>query len=170
MSLYMDWVNQIKMKADINWLTKSQEPVYHAILTQWLSIPFINLYGSPGSGKSFLARLWCSKNDYIFATDLATVPEGSRNIILDDVIYSRSLRIIANERRLSRIILITHSPIKEAMPLCELKIDEVDVRQFAGILGRYCHIYFTHSIPEGNDLNQILIRELKYRGEAQYEH
>lgn len=166
----MEWVNQIKMKADINWLTKSQAPVYKAILIQWLSIPFINLYGSPGSGKSFIARLLCNKNDYVYTTNLKIVPEDSKNIILDDANYSRSLRIIANERRLSRIILITHSPVKEAMPLCELKIDDADVRQFEGILGRYCQIYFTHSIPEGNDLNQIIIRELKYRGEAQYEH
>jgi len=167
MSLYIEWVNLIKMKADINWLLKSQLPIYNSLLTHWLSSSFINFYGPPGSGKSFIARLLASKNQYFYASDLKGVPEGSKNILLDDANYSRSLRIIANERRLSRIILITQSPVKEAMPLCELKINEADVRQFEGVLGKYCHIYFTHSVPEGNDLNQILIRELKNRGEAQ---
>ena len=158
------------MKADVNWLLKSQVPAYNSILTQWLSSPFINFYGLPGSGKSFIARMLASKNQFTYATDLESVPEGSKNVLLDDANYSRYLRIIASERRLSRIILITQSPVKEAMPLCDMKLNEADVRQFEGILGKYCHIYFTHSIPEGNDLNQIIIKELKNRGEAVYEH
>lgn len=170
MSLYIEWLNLIKMKADVNWLLKSQMPAYNAILTQWLSSPFINFYGPPGSGKSFIARLLASKNQFTYAIDLEGVSEGSKNVLLDDANYSRYLRIIAFERRLSRIILITQSPVKEAMPLCELKLNEADVRQFEGILGKFCHIYFTHSIPEGNDLNQIIIKELINRGEAVYEH
>ena len=170
MSLYIKWNNLLKMRADVNWLTKSQLPVYNTILTQWLASPFINLFGPPGSGKSFIARLLCSKNNYYYTTELREVPEGTKNIIVDNASYSRSMRIVANERRLSRIILITQSPVNEAMPLCELKINDADVHQFEGVVGRYCHIFFTHSVPEGNDLNQILIRELKYRGEAQYEH
>jgi SpoVK/Ycf46/Vps4 family AAA+-type ATPase len=170
MSLYIEWLNLIKMKADVNWLLKSQVPAYNSILTKWLSSPFINFYGPPGSGKSFIARMLASKKQFTFATDLERVPEGSKNVLLDDANYSRHLRIIASERRLSRIILITQSPVKEAMPLCEIKLNEADVRQFEGILGKYCHIYFTHSIPEGNDLNQIIIKELKNRGEAVYEH
>ena len=166
----MEWLNLIKMKADVTWLTKSQAPVYKAILTQWSNQPFINLYGPPGSGKSFIARLLSSKNKYVYTTDLNQVPEDSKNVIMDDANYTRSLRIIASERRLARVILVTQSPIKEAMPICELKLNEGDVRQVEGVLGRYCQICFTHSVPEGNDLNQIIIKELKNRGEANHEH
>ena len=57
MSLYVRWINLIKEKADETWLTDRQRKVYEAILTRWRSAPFVNLYGPPGAGKTFIARL-----------------------------------------------------------------------------------------------------------------
>jgi hypothetical protein len=166
MSLYVEWLNQIKLKADSSWLTASQAPVYDAILTNWTTQPFINLYGAHGSGKSFIARLLSSKNHYTYASNLEEVPQGSTNIVIDDASYSRAMRTIARERRLTRIILITISQINEAMPHIELKLTEKDVEQFVAGVSKNCQIYFDCSIPEGTDLNQIMIRELRNRGEG----
>lgn len=166
MSLYIEWMNLIKSKANVSWLLKSQVPVYNALQTQWLRQRFVNLYGPPGSGKSFLGRLLASQNKYLFTTDLNEVPEGSKNIVLDDASYVRSLRILASERNLSHIILITQTQVNEAMPAVELRLNDTDVGQFQGVLAKYCQIYFTDSVPEGYDLHEIIIHELQNRGEA----
>jgi hypothetical protein len=170
MSLYVEWLNLIKLKADNSWLTISQAPVYNAILTNWMNQPFINLYGAHGSGKSFIARLLSSKNQYTYSSSLEEVPEGSTNIVIDDASYSRSMRTIARERQLTRIILITVLQITEAMPHVELMLTEKDREQFVAGVGKNCQIFFNNSIPEGTDLNQILIRELRNRGEGRNEH
>lgn len=170
MSLYVEWLNQIKLKADINWLTKSQSIVYQALLINWQNQKFINLYGAHGSGKSFIARLLSIKNQYIYTTTIKDVPVGGKNIIIDDANYDRSMRIIAREQHFNRIIMITQSPVNEAMPKIELIVTDKDRDQFVTTLGKYCQIHFDNSIPEGSDLNQIMIRELKNRGEGINEH
>ncbi len=67
MSLYVEWVNQIKAKATSAWLTKGQRTAFESIVTKWQSHPFVCLYGPPGCGKSFIARLLSSEQGYLDA-------------------------------------------------------------------------------------------------------
>ena len=101
---------------DKTWLTKSQRQAYETILSKWKSHNFINVYGESGTGKSFIARLLTKMHGYYYTHDLEDVPENTKQVILDEVEYHRQLRIIRRERNLGRVILITRTPIKEAMP------------------------------------------------------
>jgi len=65
MSLYIEWLNQIKLKADYEWLTKNQRKAFDDIVERWPAEVFLCLYGPPGCGKSFIARLlvFCRANN-----------------------------------------------------------------------------------------------------------
>lgn len=166
MSLYVAWVNLIKEKADETWLTHSQREVYEQTLSRWQSSPFVNFHGPPGSGKTFMARLLAKRHGYAYTHDLEDVPEGSNQVILDDAQYTRMLRLIAKELGLGRVLLISRSAVSEAMPKVNLRLDEKDVRQFVATLSNHCNIVFTETIPEGQDLAEIIRREVIKRGES----
>ena len=166
MSIYTTWINSIKEKADEIWLTDHQRKVYEDILSRWRAAPFVNLHGPAGSGKTFVARLLAKKHGYFYTFDLEEAPEGMSQVILDDAEYSRMLRPLARSRSLGRVLLITRTAVKEAMPQALLKLDAKDVRRFQRVLSDYCGIVLTETIPEGTDLTQILHTEVIKRGEA----
>lgn len=166
MSLYVTWVNLIKEKADETWLTHSQREVYEQILGRWQSSPFINLYGPSGGGKTFVARLLAKKHGYAYTHELEDAPCGSAQVVLDDAQYTRMLRLIAKELGLGRVLLITRNAVSEAMPKLNLRLDEKDVRQFQATLASDCSIVFAETIPEGQDLAEIIRREVIKRGES----
>lgn len=166
MSLYVTWINLIKEKADETWLTDSQREVYERILSRWRSTPFINLYGSPGSGKTFVARLLAKKHGYAYTHDLEEASRGAAQVILDNAQYTRMLRPLARKLGLGRVLLITRSAVPEAMPKVGLELSDRDVRQFQATLCNHCSIVFTQTIPEGQDLAEIIRKEVVARGET----
>jgi len=166
MSLYLMWINLIKEKANEEWLTKSQREVYRAILERWQSQPFVNLYGHRGVGKTFLAHLLAKHHGYVYVHDLAQAPHNAPHVILDDANYNRALRPLARTLGLGRVLLITETPIREAMPKVELALDPHDVGQFCANLSERCGISLIYTLPEGTDLGEILRREVIARGEA----
>ena len=166
MSLYVRWVNLIKEKADASWLTDSQRAVYERLLSSWQSQPFVNLYGPSGSGKSFLARILARYHAYAYVQQLEEAPHGAAQVVFDDAEYSRMLRPAARSLALGRVILVTQHAIGEAMPKAELKLSMHDVRQFCATLSDRCGITFIQTIPESEDLGEVLRQEVIARGEA----
>jgi cytidylate kinase len=166
MSLYIAWINLMKEKADETWLTDSQREVYESILSRWKSSPFINLYGPPGSGKTFVARILAKKHSYAYTHDLKQAPKGAAQVILDNAQYTRMMRPVARQLGLRRVLLIARSAVAEAMPRVNLELNDKDVRQFQAALSNHCNIIFTQTIPEGLDLAEIIRREVIARGET----
>ncbi|OQA23060.1 MAG: hypothetical protein BWY63_00476 [Chloroflexi bacterium ADurb.Bin360] len=164
MSLYMQWVNCIKERAEVSWLTEHQQEVYARLLNQWHNQPFVNLYGSSGSGKTFIARLLVKTHHYVYTQDLQEAPPDSPNVVLDNAKYTRMLRPMARSMGLGRVLLITHQRITEAMPCIELELTERDVLQFQSVLAQHCNITFTRTIPTGVDFSNILREEVIRRG------
>ncbi len=164
MSLYTQWLNLIKERAEESWLTPHQTQVYVRLLEGLSSHPFVNVFGPPGSGKSFIARLLTKERDYAFTQDLDRAPDGAAQVVLDDAVYSRRMRPLARMKKLGRVILMTEEPIREAIARVELQLDESDVRQFRKNLSTHCGIDFLATQPTGTDLGDILRQEVIERG------
>lgn len=164
MSLYTTWINLIKEHADESWLTDSQRMVYESILSQWHSAPFVNLYGPSGCGKTFIARLLAKKHGYAYVNDLAHAPSNTVRVALDNAQYTRMLRPLARSRGLGRVLMITRSPIPEAMPKVNLELNDADVRRFQAVVAEHCQIVFTETVPQGLDLAEIIRKEVIQRG------
>lgn len=164
MSLYVEWINQIKMMSDESWLTENQKDVYQAVLTRWQAHPFVNLIGPAGSGKTFIARILAKNHGYVHTHKIEDAPEQSQQVIVDNADYSRSMRLMARVNGLDRVILITQVPIREAMPSVRLELTEKDVQHFIVNLSEHCHIQFTETKPQGVNLAEILRKEVIQRG------
>lgn len=165
MSLYVRWTNLIKEKSDKGWLTDSQREIYNELIEKWRTHLFINLYGPPGRGKTFIARLLAKEKGYLYTQDLHQVPENTKQVVLDNVEYSRFMRAVVRARNIDQVIIISNRPIKEAMPRTKLELDQKDIRQFQACLSDYCGITFTETIPKGRNLAEIIHREVIERGE-----
>lgn len=165
MSLFTTWINLIKEKADEDWLTDSQREVYEPIQSRWKSAQFVNLHGPPGSGKTFIARLLAKKHGYAYTHDLEQAPASAAQVIVDNAEYTRMMRPLARDLGLGRILLISRTPVREAMPKVNLELNDRDVRQFQATLAEHCDIVFTETIPEGTDLARLIRNEVVKRGE-----
>jgi ABC-type cobalamin/Fe3+-siderophores transport system ATPase subunit len=164
MSLYVQWINLIKEKATLEWLTDSQRATYDRILSQWLGAPFVNLCGPPGCGKSFIARLLSKYEGYIYTQDLQTVEHGVANAVLDNAQYTRTMRPTVSLIEIGRVILVTRRRVSDPMSVAEIDLTEKDVRQFLHNLYTQCGISFTATKPEGTDLARILRAEVIAKG------
>ncbi len=164
MSLYTEWINSIKAKATSEWLTKAQERCVQDLLSKWQASPFVCLCGPPGSGKSFVARLMAKEHGYVYATDLREVEPGPHQVILDGMEYDRLLRPVAVDLGLQRVITVMRRPPRDSMPVTEIHLTKVDVRQFLSNLTKHHILTSFKTEPEGTDLAQILRAEAIHRG------
>ena len=164
MSLYVEWLNQIKLKADYEWLTKGQRKVFDDIVERWPAEVFVCLYGSPGCGKSFIARLLVKMHGYIYTNDLKGLEPGPHLVVVDGEEYNRLMRPIAQLLGLKRVVILMRRPPRDPMPRTEVALDEHDVKQFQHNLTRYGVLQAFKTEVDGTDLGQILRAEAIIRG------
>lgn len=164
MSQYIRLLNTIKERATAAWLTDRQRVVFDGILARWLSLPFVNVWGAPGCGKSFVAQILVKTHNYVYKRDLQSLKEKATNVVVDDAHYTRLMRVEAREQDLGRIILLTERPISDPMPKIELRLEERDVNQCLHNLHAYCQIELFKQGPRGTDLGQIIRAEMVARG------
>ena len=164
MSLYVDWLNQIKLKADYEWLTKSQRKAFNDIVERWPAEVFLCLYGLQGCGKSFIARLLVKMHGYIYTNDLKGLEPGPHLVVVDGEEYNRLMRPIAQLLGLKRIVVLMRRPPRDPMPRTKVALDEHDVKQFQHNLIRYGVLQAFKTEVDGTDLGQILRAEAIIRG------
>ncbi|MBA7648851.1 hypothetical protein ES703_56641 [subsurface metagenome] len=165
MSLYVEWLNQIKLKADYEWLTKSQRKAFNDIVERWPAEVFLCLYGPQGCGKSFIARLLVKLHGYVYTNELKDLEPGPELIVVDGEEYNRLMRPRAQMLRLKRVvILMRRPPSRDRMPRTEVALSEHDVKQFQHNLIKYGVLQSFKTGAEGTDLGQLLRTEAIKRG------
>ncbi len=108
----------------------------------------INLWGSPGVGKTFLAHYLhhCADGLYFTSAENFLSTEISPNsvVIIDNAPYARSLaRSIFGDMLwagASSVILVTRQPIDDAVRRIELTLTDEDMVQIEGVM----HKLFAH--------------------------
>jgi len=164
MSLYVDWLNQIKLKADYEWLTQNQRKAFNDIVERWPAEVFLCLFGPPGCGKSFIARLLVKIQGYVYTNELKTLEPGPQFVVVDGEEYNRLMRPIAQMLRLKRVVILMRRPPRDPMPKIEIDLDEHDVKQFQRNLIKYGVLQSFKAEIGGKDLGEILRTEAILRG------
>ena len=165
MSLYVEWLNNIKAKALYDWLTDSQRKAYDQIVSKWKGSTFICLFGPQGCGKSFLARLLVREKGYTYENEIQNVEPGTPKVIIDGEEYSRLMRPIVMLNEIKRVVVIMRRSPKDPMPSVEIILTEHDIKQFQHNLTKHGVITSFVTDAEGTDLGQILRKEAIARGE-----
>lgn len=166
MSLYVEWVNKIKAQATSEWLTENQRLVFEPVVKKWRRHPFVCVHGAAGCGKSFIARLLSDEQGYEYVQDLVNAPPNSARVVLDDAEYSRTLRTVAADLGLGRVVLMMRKPPKEDMPKVELRLTDKDVDTFLALLYKHNITGYIHREHKTTNLDQILQAEALARVEA----
>lgn len=166
MSLYVEWLNQIKLKANSTWLTKSQCKALSDALNKYPQERFVCLVGCAGSGKTFISWIMVKEYGYIYANELSKVDSGVERVVIDGGQYSRAMRPVAQLLGLKRVVVLTERkpPARDGVPVITLSLDEHDVRQFQHNLTKYDILKSFLGQAEGTDLSQILRNEAISRG------
>ena len=164
MSLYVEWLNQIKLKADYEWLTKSQRKAFNDIVERWPAEVFLCLYGPQGCGKSFIARLLVKLHGYVYTNELKDLEPGPELVVVDGEEYNRLMRPRAQMLRLKRVVILMRRPPRDPMPKLELALDEHDVKQFQHNIIKYGVLQSFKAEADDTDLGRILRAEAIIRG------
>lgn len=132
MSQLLTLLNRLKAEARVERLTDSQQTVWHSIQQQLRFPERINLFGTVGSGKTFLA--WALANDQnavyfvspeaLFRSNF--INESSQLIIVDNgVIDTVELRRLLAELQMRNgrsALIITRHPNQIGLPLVHLPL------------------------------------------------
>ena len=166
MSFYVEWLNQIKLKADSTWLTKNQQKALNDVMNKYPQEKFVCLCGPSGSGKSFISWILVKEHGYIYANELRSVEPGTERVVIDGESYIRAMRPIAQLLGLKRVLLLTEQrpPARDGVPVVTLSLDEHDVKQFQHNLTKYGILQSFLCQAEGAVLSQILRNEAISRG------
>jgi len=164
MSIYVEWLNQIKLKADCEWLTDAQQKAFNDIVERWPAEVFVCLYGPSGCGKSFIARLLVKLHGYVYTNELKDLEPGPELVVVDGEEYNRLMRPRAQMLRLKRVVILMRRPPRDPMPKIEIALDEHDVKQFQHNIIKHSVLQSFRTEADGRDLGQILQAEAIVRG------
>ncbi len=167
MSLYIEWLNQIKLKADYEWLTKSQRKAFVDIVERWPTEVFVCLYGAAGCGKSFIGRLLVKISSFVYVNELRDLEQGPQRVVVDGEDYKRLMRPVVQALRLKRVVVLMRRPPRDPMPKVGIALDEHDVRQFQHNITKYGVLQSFKAELNGTDLGEILRAEAIIRGGGQ---
>jgi hypothetical protein len=135
MNRYIEIQNQIKRKADINWLTDSQKKQYNNCV-EFLNTyhKIINLYGKEGTGKTFIGWILYKEQIATYYSSMNQVEDKKNCIIIDnyksDRRNIRNLRNILKFKGISHVIVITRYKAEDDIPSFCLSIESEDLNRF----------------------------------------
>lgn len=144
MKLTSDSLNaRIRDHLTLDWLTPSEQTIWDE-LHRFDGPPhrIVNVYGAPGSGKTFLGWLMQREGYATYGVwSRRPLPIHAR-LVLDnattDQAATRAIRPLVDELGISQIILLSRRPVDEAaMPKFELQVTPDDLEHLRGNLYRY---------------------------------
>ena len=155
---------RIRDRANIDWLTPSQKEVWTAI-NEFDGPPFrvINIFGSEGTGKTFLGWIMERENYATYMTWSDDPKPKLPRLVIDeskhDRTSTREVRPIVDSLNLKQIILLSRLRIDEpSVPAFELKVLDEDIDALRANLFRHLHI----SAIEGSYRNfKLLLHEVR---------
>jgi len=165
MSEYIRWLNLIKAKSSLEWLTDSQRKSEKELEYVWNTERCAVLVGEAGAGKSFIGRLLSQSSGGLYVSGLSALTEyhcDGKYIVLDlggDGVYTRGLRLLIEEMNMGRLLVLTRHMPRDTVRTVWLQLSEHDVQQFRhnmveyGVLEAFC------TEPRGVDLAEDLRRE-----------
>lgn len=140
MNRYVDTLNRIRQKANLQWLTPSQRHAYELVRERLTFLDEANLWGDHGVGKTFLGwMLW--KNGL---AAYAPRPEDVKPALLlttvtvDNLGWRRTeVREILRHCRsmgYDKVLLITVEPVQDQVSAVKLSLTEEDMDRVASNL------------------------------------
>ena len=168
MSTWLHLLNEIKRRPPEHYLTVSQRAVRDQI-ADWLRYPqWVNLYGKPGAGKTFVAWSLVRAIGALHIS-LPSSLKGLVNppdiVLIDNAPYSESdvRRIFSTCELLSipSVVLLTRQPVRMPMKSVELPLptpdDLVVVTRSLGLLNYPCKKSLLPGVPNFWDVLQACI-------------
>jgi hypothetical protein len=133
MSCLLTLLNRLKAQANPGMLTDSQIAVYETILDHWRFPQRVNLYGPPGSGRTFLAWAISRSQGVPFCVSPNHLPESEKSlscIVVDNVVSTeRTIRDLLARLQLYgayKALLVTDRCIDLSLAPAELSAPSAD--------------------------------------------
>lgn len=127
MSCLLVLVNRLKAEANQAMLTDTQGSAYTAVMEYWRFPRRINLYGPPGSGRTFLAWVISKSEEtpyYVSIEELRSATHNVSKAIIDNVSATerevRDLLAKLQLRRTHTALVITDRPVNLGLAEVEL--------------------------------------------------
>ncbi len=155
MNRYIDILNHIRKAADHSWLTPGQEEAYKQLMERWKFLDEVNLWGEPGSGKTFIGWVLHKQSFANYAPALKEVPRSSSfsKIIVDNCSwYRRDIRETLSYCRslgYHKVVLITSEPAQDQIASIQVRLFPQDLEKAAQNLQSVCKItsvYISHTL------------------------
>lgn len=153
MNQFVDILNRIRQAADLSWLTPSQQEAREAILERLKFLDEVNLWGRPGTGKTFLGWILMKERlaDYVPGIQEIQRARALRTLVIDNAAWKRSeVRDILYRARqwgYSRVVFLTAEPLEDQVATVELSLTSEDKERVARNLRNIRVIPFT-DMPE----------------------
>lgn len=142
MNWFVDVLNRIRQSAEPAWLTPSQRRAYEALLERLKFLDEVNLWGGPGTGKTFLGWMFYKQRltDYVSAVEWLGQAGPLRAVVVDNAGWKRrevrDVLHLARQSGYDRVVLITREPVQEQMATVELPLTPEDIEQAIANLRR----------------------------------
>ncbi|MCS7186063.1 MAG: hypothetical protein N3B10_13775 [Armatimonadetes bacterium] len=148
MNRLVSLLNRLRSEARWEWLSESQKSVSKQLLDFLRVNDTVNLYGTHGVGKTFLAWVWLrewqrfgfGRIAYFPFASLITPNERCRFAIVDNLpSYREGIRDAIRQCRIcgyERILLITVHAAADQLPKVRLDLTEADIEQISERLRR----------------------------------
>lgn len=169
MKLTLDGLNaRIRDHLSPDWLTPSEQAIWDT-LHRFDGPPhrIVNIYGPPGSGKTFLGWLMQREGYATYGVWSRPPQPVHTRLVLDnaatDQAATRAIRPQIDQLGISQIILLSRRPVDEkAMPRFELQVTPDDLEQLRGNLYRYLD-YILPDVQDCRSYHEAIAAFLKKR-------